>query len=99
MSSIVNAIGQSSYWDSTAIIVTWDDFGGYFDHEPPPLFDTMGGLGFRVPMIVVSPYVAPNTISKTPYEFGSILKFVEQKLRLTVDAHDRPTCDLDGGHV
>jgi phospholipase C len=82
VSSIVNAVGQSSYWDSTAIIVTWDDFGGYFDHEPPPLFDKMGGLGFRVPMIVVSPYVAPNTISKTPYEFASILKFVEQNFAL-----------------
>jgi phospholipase C len=82
VSSIVNAVGQSSYWDSTAIIITWDDFGGYFDHESPPLFDKMGGLGFRVPMIVVSPYVAPNTISKTQYEFASILKFVEQNFGL-----------------
>jgi phospholipase C len=82
VSSVVNAIGQSSYWNSTAIIVTWDDFGGYFDHEPPPFFDKAGGLGFRVPMIVVSPYVAPNTISHTQYEFASILKFVEQNFGL-----------------
>jgi phospholipase C len=93
----VNAIGNSSYWNSTAIIITWDDFGGYFDHEPPPFFDKMGGLGFRVPMIVVSPYVAPNTISKTQYEFASILKFVEQNFGLpsmhTTD--DRATSMVD----
>jgi phospholipase C len=97
VSSVVNAIGKSSYWDSTAIIITWDDFGGYFDHESPAFFDKMGGLGFRVPMIVVSPYVAPNTISKTQYEFASILKFVEQNFGLgsmhTTD--DRATSMVD----
>jgi phospholipase C len=97
VSSVVNAIGNSSYWNSTAIIITWDDFGGYFDHEPPPFFDKMGGLGFRVPMLVVSPYVAPNTISKTQYEFASILKFVEQNFGLpsmhTTD--DRATSMVD----
>ena len=48
---------QSSYWDSTAIVVVWDDWGGFYDHEPPPFFDDAGGLGFRVPAIVISPYV------------------------------------------
>jgi phospholipase C len=82
VASVVNAVGQSSYWDSTAIIVTWDDFGGWFDHEPPPLFDNMGGLGFRVPMIVISPYVPKGEITHTQYEFASILKFVEQNFGL-----------------
>jgi phospholipase C len=82
VASIVNAIGQSSYWNSTAVIVTWDDFGGFYDHEPPPFFDNMGGLGFRVPMLVVSPYVKAGTISHTQYEFASILKFVEQNFGL-----------------
>jgi phospholipase C len=97
VSSVVNAIGESSYWNSTAIIVTWDDFGGYFDHESPPLFDNMGGLGFRVPMLVISPYVPQGEISHTQYEFASILKFVEQNFGLpsmhTTD--DRATSMVD----
>jgi phospholipase C len=97
VSSIVNAVGKSNYWDSTAVIVTWDDFGGYFDHEPPPFFDDMGGLGFRVPMLVISPYVPKGQISHTQYEFASILKFVEQNFGLpsmhTTD--DRATSMVD----
>ena len=83
VASIVNSIGQSAYWDSTAVVVVWDDWGGFYDHEPPPMFDHWGGLGFRVPMLVVSPYAReaipgqPGYISHTPYEFGSILKFIE----------------------
>jgi phospholipase C len=83
VASIVNAIGKSDYWNTSAIIVVWDDWGGMYDHEPPPFFDEWGGLGFRVPMIVVSPYAreatpsVPGYVSHTQYEFGSILKFVE----------------------
>jgi len=77
IASVVNAVGQSSYWDSTAVIVTWDDWGGFFDPVPPAFFDNQGGLGFRVPMLVVSPYTKKGTISHTQYEFASILKFVE----------------------
>ncbi|MBV8117616.1 MAG: hypothetical protein JOZ01_06535, partial [Candidatus Eremiobacteraeota bacterium] len=77
VASVVNAIGKSSAWSSTAIIVVWDDWGGFYDHEKPPFFDQAGGLGPRVPMIVISPYVAAGTISHTQYEFGSILKFIE----------------------
>jgi phospholipase C len=83
VASVVNAVGQSSYWDSTAIIVLWDDWGGFYDNEPPPFFDHWGGLGFRVPMLIVSPYARETSstqtgyISHTQYEFGSILKFIE----------------------
>jgi phospholipase C len=80
--SVVNAVGQSNYWDSTAIIVTWDDFGGFFDPVPPAFFDDQGGLGFRVPMLVISPYVKPHTVSTTQYEFASILVFVEDNFGL-----------------
>ena len=68
---------------STAIIVVWDDWGGFYDHVPPPFFDHWGGLGFRVPMLVISPYAReatpsqPGYVSHTQYEFGSILKFIE----------------------
>ena len=83
VASIVNAVGQSSYWQTTTIVVVWDDWGGFFDHVKPPLLDEWGGLGFRVPMLVVSPYAReaspgqPGYISHTQYEFGSILKFIE----------------------
>ncbi len=81
VASIVNAIGLSSYWDSSAIIVVWDDSGGFYDHVQPPFLDKQGGLGFRVPMLIVSPYVQPH-VEHTQYEFGSILKFVEQTFDL-----------------
>ena len=89
VASIVNAIGDSQYWDSTAIIVVWDDWGGFYDPVAPPLpRDNQGGPGFRVPMIVVSPYVRetsasqPGYISNTVYEFGSIIQFVEDTFAL-----------------
>ncbi|MGA2758999.1 MAG: alkaline phosphatase family protein [Candidatus Cybelea sp.] len=82
VASIVNAIGESKYWDSTAVIVVWDDWGGFYDHVKPPFFNRLGGLGFRVPMLIVSPFAREGKsksgyISHTQYEFGSILKFVE----------------------
>ncbi len=81
VASIVNAVGASPYWSSTAVVVTWDDWGGWYDHEPPPQLDYTG-LGFRVPMIVVSPYAKTGYVSHTQYEFGSILKFVEDAFAL-----------------
>ncbi len=77
VAQVVNAIGKSKYWNSTAIIIVWDDWGGWYDHVAPPQLD-YAGLGFRVPMIVVSPYAIPDNVSHTQYEFGSIVKFVEQ---------------------
>jgi phospholipase C len=84
VSSIVNAIGSSSYWANTAIIITWDDWGGWYDHVPPPKVINDGSswgsgyvYGFRVPLIVVSPYAKPAYISHVPHDFGSILKFIE----------------------
>jgi phospholipase C len=82
VASVVNAIGDSSYWDSTAIIIVWDDWGGFYDEVKPPKLDKQGGPGFRVPMLVVSPYVGENEISHTPYEFGSIVRFVEDNWNL-----------------
>lgn len=84
VASIVNAIGQSPYWSNTAIIIAWDDWGGWYDHVPPPKVVNDGSswgsgyvYGFRVPMIVVSPLAKPQFISHTPHDFGSILKFIE----------------------
>lgn len=76
VTAVVNAIGKSSQWRSTAIIVVWDDWGGWFDNVAPPQRD-FRGLGIRVPCIIISPYVRPH-VQHTTYEFGSIVKFVEQ---------------------
>lgn len=82
VASVVNAVGKSSYWNSTAVIVVWDDWGGLYDPVEPPPLDTQGGPGFRVGMIVASPYVPANEISHTVYGFGSIVKFVENTWNL-----------------
>ncbi len=75
--NIVNAIGASQYWNDTAIFITWDDWGGWYDHVPPQQLDRMG-LSFRVPLIVVSPWAKHGYLSHYRHEPGSILKFVEQ---------------------
>src|SRR6202008_2964623 len=78
VASIVNAIGNSPYWSNTAIIVTWDDWGGWYDHVPPPSRFNQNEYGFRVPLIVISPYAKPGYVSHVVHDFGSILKFVEE---------------------
>jgi phospholipase C len=82
VADLVNAVGQSPYWKSTAIVVLWDDWGGFYDNVRPPFRDRSGGLGFRVPMLVVSPYARQGYVSHTQYEFGSILRFIEDNWRL-----------------
>jgi phospholipase C len=56
--------------------VVWDDWGGLYDHVPPPHLD-YDGLGFRVPLLMISPYAKSNFVSHVQYEHGSILKFAE----------------------
>ncbi|HEX4013562.1 MAG TPA: alkaline phosphatase family protein [Candidatus Cybelea sp.] len=77
VASVVNAIGESSYWKSSAIIVLWDDWGGWYDNSKPPQLDYRG-LGFRVPCIIISPYAKEGYVDSTQYEFASILKFIEE---------------------
>ncbi len=77
VASVVNAIGQNpALWNTTAIFIVWDDWGGWYDHVAPQMLD-FDGLGFRVPMIVVSPYARRGYVTHVQYEFGSILKFAE----------------------
>ncbi len=76
VTGIVNAIMNSSYWSSSAIFITWDDWGGFYDHVPPPQVDGVG-LGPRVPLIVISPYAKQGYISHQQSEFSSFTKFVE----------------------
>ena len=77
VASVVNAIGESSYWNSTAIVVLWDDWGGWYDNSKPPQLDYRG-LGFRVPCLIISPYAKIGYVDSTQYEFASILKFIEK---------------------
>jgi phospholipase C len=81
VASVVNAIMRGPAWSSTAIFVTWDDFGGFYDHVQPPNVDGIG-LGPRVPLIVISPYARPGYISHAQGEFASFDKFIEETFGL-----------------
>jgi phospholipase C len=81
VASITNTIGTSQYWDSTAIFITWDDWGGWYDHVPSPMVDNMG-LGFRVPLIIVSPFANHGYISHTVHEPSGFLKYTEEVFNL-----------------
>lgn len=82
VTAIVNEIGKSKFWDSTAIVITWDEWGGWYDNAPPPQLDYRG-LGIRVPCLIISPYAKKGSsgagyVSHTQYEWGSMLKFIEE---------------------
>lgn len=79
----INAIMQNHHeWAHTAIILTWDDFGGFYDHVTPPKGpNPMIGYGFRVPTIIISPFVKAR-VDHARYSFPSILKFVEDTFHL-----------------
>lgn len=82
----INAVMNSNVWSSTAIFLTWDDYGGYYDHVAPSNVDALG-YGFRAPFLVISPYAyaGDNTnhhISHDPLEFASVLQFAEQQYNL-----------------
>ncbi len=99
VASVINAIGNNptcpagtrdagqNYWRNTAIVVTWDDWGGWSDHRPAPYastlpctsFDCQGDYqsGFRVPLLMVSAYTPAGTINNVPHDFGSVLRMIE----------------------
>jgi phospholipase C len=81
VTSVVNAIGESRFWDTTAIFIVWDESGGWFDPVAPAYLDN-DGLGFRVPLLIVSPYAKQDYVSHVNYEHGSILKFTEDQFGL-----------------
>ncbi len=85
VANIVNAIGNSQYWSNTAIVVTWDDWGGWWDHVAPTMLTSYAPqyiYGFRVPFLVISAYT-PSMVSNVPCDcFGCILKFIESQFNL-----------------
>jgi phospholipase C len=78
----INAVMQGPDWPTTVIFLTWDDFGGFYDPDPPTNPDYYG-FGVRVPMIIISPYALGGTVVHTEYEFSSVLKFIETRFGLT----------------
>ena len=111
VASIVNAIGNDTtcedgegYWSDTAILITWDDWGGWYDHERPPILDGVQGdyqYGFRVPLLVVSAFTPRHYINnERPHDFGSILRFIQGVFDLRKGslgfADARATGDLGG---
>jgi phospholipase C len=93
VASIVNQVGLNPkcpngerYWNDTAILITWDDWGGWYDHEPPTILAPPQGdyqYGFRVPFIAVSAYTPAGYVDNQRYDFGSILRFIEKNFGIT----------------
>lgn len=73
---LINAVMRSRYWHDSVIFLTWDDYGGFYDHIVPPMLDAFG-LGPRVPALIISPYARRGYVDHNDYEFSSILKFIE----------------------
>ncbi len=87
VASIVDAIGQSKYWNNTAVIVMWDEWGGWYDHVLPhqyedPVTHAYEGLGYRIPLLIVSPYAKAGYISHQQHEIASSLHLIEQTFNL-----------------
>jgi phospholipase C len=94
VTELVNAIMNSPYWKDTTIIITWDDYGGFYDHVAPPKVDQYG-YGFRVPGLVISPYARPGFIDHTQFDFTSPLKLIETRFKLPpLTDRDRAANDM-----
>jgi phospholipase C len=94
--SIVATVKTSSYWPHAAIVVVWENpgDGNFYDDVTPPQLDPMG-LGFRVPLILVSPRAKQGYVSHVQYEFGSIIRFIEENWNLgSLDATDARANDI-----
>jgi phospholipase C len=90
----LNALmANTALWNSTVVFLTWDDFGGFYDHVNPPPRDQFP-LGPRVPMLIISPYAKKGYISHTQYEFASVLRFIEERFGLSA-LGDRDATAMD----
>lgn len=79
--SLIQALMRSGAWESSAFLLVYDDWGGWYDHVPPPQIDEFG-YGMRVPALMVGPYVRRGYVDSTQLEFTSILKFIEDNWNL-----------------
>lgn len=83
LDNFINMVKASTAWPNTAIVVLWDESGGWYDHVPPPQIDAEG-LGMRVPVIIISPYAKTNYISHKQMDFVSILRFIQWNWNLGI---------------
>jgi phospholipase C len=91
---VIDAIMKSGMWRSTAIFLTWDDYGGWYDHVPPPQVDHFG-FGIRVPFLTISPYAKQGVVDHHLGEFSSVLRFIEDNWGLSqLTNRDRSATDL-----
>jgi phospholipase C len=81
VAKVVDAVEKSPEWNSTVLFVSWDEYGGFYDHVAPPTRDADGD-GFRVPLLVISPWMRQGFIDSTPMDFGSILHLMEDRFGL-----------------
>ncbi|HUY15686.1 MAG TPA: alkaline phosphatase family protein [Terriglobia bacterium] len=94
VTGVLNALMKSSYWKDSVVFLTWDDYGGFYDHVPPPQVDAFG-YGPRVPLIIISPYAKPGYITHQVGDFTSMLKFIEERYSLPhLTARDHHASDL-----
>ena len=94
VTGLINAVMQSKAWKDTVIILTWDDYGGFYDHVPPPAVDQYG-YGPRVPALIISPYAKPGYVCHTQYDFTSPLRLIEEQYGLApLTARDKGANDL-----
>jgi phospholipase C len=95
---VASAVMNSPQWASTALLITWDDFGGFYDSQPPPGANPDGtAAGIRLPLIAVSPYAVPESTDSTPATFASILAFTEHVFGLPpLEQNDASAYDLSG---
>ena len=98
VSALVNTVGRSKFWDSTAIFIQWDDWGGLYDHVAPP-YEDRDSLGFRVPLLMLSPYVRRGTVCHDQYETASVLRFAENLYGSRSDGAGRQARELARGRV
>ncbi len=90
----LQALTSGPDWASTVVFITWDDFGGWYDHVPPPEVDAVG-LGFRVPLLVVSPFAKQGYILHDQSDFVSVVKFIEERFGLApLTSRDANASDL-----
>jgi len=82
VTDLLNALMQSPYWSDTLVVVTWDEYGGFYDGVRPSQVDPFG-FGFRVPALIISPYARHASVNPTPYDFTSVLRYIE-------DMHNLP---------